>query len=413
MLRVTEVSSDISLCVTAGAGRTLKRLGVLCEDGRGRDDSRANRGCGSVSVAARRRLPFESFVIIKGSCGEVAGRKRAFIVTADTEPKSNSKNKRAIPGDIGFPWITVIMPSYKGERWIDTSLSSLVREEAEGVEVLVIDSSPTSEARDIAHSYSDRLRIRVFERCDLRSWQTKTNYGVEMAESNHICWLGVDDLWLPGRAKAVRSWVEAAPDAPLHLAASAIVDKDGRRLGLWRCPLPANVELQPSLVIERLLVQNFVAAPAPVFRRDAWRACGGLDENLWYTADWDMWLNLTACGPVYYHDSPTVGFRIHQGSLTVTGSHDTAAFKQQMQTVLDRHLTRLDGGSKAVERAARASISVNTALSSASAGDMTDLWRAAFEVARLGPIGIGRYLRDSRIAERMVPRIRAKLKGAF
>ena len=92
------------------------------------------------------------------------------------------------------------MPSYRGEHWIDASLSSLASEATEGVEVLVIDGGPTSAARDIAERYSDRLRIRVFERCDLRSWQRKTNYGVEMAESSHICWLGVDDLWLPGRA---------------------------------------------------------------------------------------------------------------------------------------------------------------------------------------------------------------------
>jgi Glycosyl transferase family 2 len=344
---------------------------------------------------------------------QVVGRNRAHIVTSDTLPTAKSTTDLAITREGGSPWITVIMPSYRGEQWIDSSLSSLVREAAQGVEVLVIDSSPTSEARDIAYSYSDRLRIRVFERPDLRSWQTKTNYGVEMAESNHICWLGVDDLWLPGRAKAVRTWIEAAPNATLHLASSAIIDRNGRRLGLWQCPLPANAELESSLVIERLLVQNFVAAPAPVFRRDAWRACGGLDENLWYTADWDMWLKLAACGPVYYHNDATVGFRIHDGSLTVTGSRDTAAFKEQMQTVLGRHLTKIGKGSKAVERAARASITVNAALSSASSGNFAELWRAAFEVARLGPVGISQYLRDSRIAERVVPRIRAKLKGVF
>jgi hypothetical protein len=305
------------------------------------------------------------------------------------------------------------MPSYCGEHWIDASLSSLVCEAAEGVEVLVIDSSPTSASRDIARSYSDRLRIRVFERCDLAAWQTKTNFGVEMAESNHICWLGVDDLWLPGRAEAIQAWIKSAPDAPLHLAPSAIVDEGGRKLGVWQCPLPANVELQSSLVMERLLVQNFIAAPAPVFRRDAWLDCGGLDENLWYTADWDMWLKLAAYGPVHYHNCVTVGFRIHKGSLTVTGSHDSAAFAQQMQIVLDRHITKIDGRSKAIERAARASIAVNTALSSASAGNLNNILRAALEVVRLGPVGIRRYWRDSRIAERVAPRVRAKLTGVF
>ena len=311
------------------------------------------------------------------------------------------------------PWLTVLIPSYCGEQWIDASLSSLASEAAEGVEILVIDSSLTSTTRDIAQGYSDRLRLRVFERCDLLSWQAKTNFGVEIAESSHICWLGVDDLWLPGRAAAVRTWIEAAPNASLHLAPSAIIDKGGRKLGVWRCPLPTNGELRSALVTERLLVQNFVAAPAPVFRRDAWLGCGGLDENLWYTADWDIWLKLAAGGSVYYHDRVTVGFRIHDGSLTATGSRDSAVFARQMQIVLDRHITKLGGRSKVIERVARASITVNTALASASVGELNSLLRAASAVVRLGPAGIHRYLRDSRIVDRVAPRVRAKLMGTF
>jgi len=84
-----------------------------------------------------------------------------------------------------------------------------------------------------------------------------------------------------------------------------------------------------------------------------------------------------------------------------------------MQIVLDRHITKIDGRSKAIERAARASIAVNTALSSASAGNLNNILRAALEVVRLGPVGIRRYWRDSRIAERVAPRVRAKLTGVF
>jgi glycosyltransferase involved in cell wall biosynthesis len=307
------------------------------------------------------------------------------------------------------PWLTVIIPSYCGEQWIDAALSSIAAEATEGLEVLLIDGSPTSATRDIARTYSDRLPLRIFERCDLQSWQSKTNLGVSIADSSHICWLGVDDLWLPGRAAAVRTWIAAAPDAPLHLAASAIIGKGG----VWRCPLPANAELRSASVTERLLVQNFVAAPAPVFRRDAWISCGGLDETLWYTADWDIWLKLVACGPVYYHDKITVGFRIHSGSLTVSGSRDTASYAEQMQIVLDRHLPRFGGRSRGIERAARASIIVNTALASAARGNLHGLLGAASAVACLGPRGIRRYLRDSRIMDRVAPRVRAKLTAAF
>src|SRR5207248_6015 len=148
------------------------------------------------------------------------------------------------------------------------------------------------------------------------------NVGVAMATADHVCWLHQDDLWLAGRARAVREWIAAAENAALHLAPSAIIDRDGNTLGFWRCPLPVGRKLESALVTQRLLVQNFIAAPAPVFRKQAWLDCGGMDEQLWYTGDWDVWLKLASIGPVIYHDQVTTGFRIHRGSQTIAGSHD-------------------------------------------------------------------------------------------
>ena len=90
-----------------------------------------------------------------------------------------------------------------------------------------------------------------------------------------------------------------------------------------------------------------------------------------------------------------------------------ADFAQQMQIVLDRHLIRLKARSIAVERVSRASISINTALAAASAGDYSRLMSAMYDMLRLGPTGLHRYFRDSRILERVTSRLRAKLGGAF
>ena len=164
---------------------------------------------------------------------------------------------------------------------------------------------------------------------------------------------------------------------------------------------------------ERLLVQNFIASPTPVFRRDAWIASGGLDESLWYTADWDLWLKLSAAGAVHYHPEVTSGFRIHSGSLTMAGSRNSVELEQQMRTVLERYLPRLGARSQYVERAARASIVVNLALASAAAGDPRGLWGALGSVLRLRPAAIRRFLRDTRLLERVVPRVRARMRGSF
>ena len=310
------------------------------------------------------------------------------------------------------PWLSVVMPCFCAEPWIASSLESIAAQRMDGVEILVIDGSPTSATLDIARRYENRLALRLFERRDLSSWQAKTNFGVEAAAAAHVCWLGADDVWLPGRARSVRAWIERAPEACLHLASSVIIDRRDRKLGEWNCPLPEG-DVASELVITRLLVQNFVAAPAPVLRKDAWLSCGGLDPQLWYTADWDMWLKLATSGTVMHHDAVTIGFRIHGDSLTSAASRNATEYAAQMQAVLDRHLAHLGAAARNLEPVARASIAVNTALAAASAGNLRGLIPAGLEVLRLGPGGIRRYWRDSRILERAMPRVLAKLRGAL
>lgn len=312
------------------------------------------------------------------------------------------------------PFLTVVMPVHGGERWIGTTLDSLAAEAADDVEIVVIDSSPDPGTAEIVMRYADRLSLELLARPDLANWRTKTNFGVEHARASHVCMLHQDDLWLPGRIAAIRGWIESAPEAALHLAPTMIVDLNGHALGIWRCPLPADAAAPAALVLERLLVQNFIAVPTPVFRRDAWLACNGLDVDLWYTADWDLWLKLASHGPVHYHDVVTAGFRIHGSSLTMTGSRDPADFESQMRIVLDRHFGRLAPARSApVGRAAQASIQVNVALAAASGGGFGVLGKAASRLFLLGPRGLHRYLRDSRLFERLVPRLRAKLSGAL
>ena len=312
------------------------------------------------------------------------------------------------------PWLSVVMPARNGARWIAEALGSLAAEpEAAGVECIVVDGSDGPETREIAAGFADRLALRVLHRPDLGSWQEKTNHGFALARAPHLCTLHVDDAWLPGRAAALRAAIAAAPAAALHLNASVIIGADGRRLGPWRCPLPAG-EVPRETVLARLLVQNFIAVPAPVFRRDAALALGGFDPALWYTADWDFWLRLGAVGGVRYDPAPRTAFRIHGTSLTVTGSRSLDDFAAQQRIVLDRHLGLVAEHERAaLRRRAEASIAVNAALAGALNGGLSAVPRAAWQVARLGPRGAAAWLRDSRIVERLLPRLRARFTGGL
>jgi glycosyltransferase involved in cell wall biosynthesis len=312
------------------------------------------------------------------------------------------------------PFLSVILPVHDGAGWIDATLASVAAEWMDGIEVIVIDSSPTEATAKVVTRYVDRLALNLLRRRPMTPWQVKTNLGVELACSDHVCILHQDDLWLNGRVRSVQNWIAQAPEAVLHLAPSRLIDRLGRTVGRWTCPLSPNQELKTQSLIESLLVQNFVSMPAPVLRRSSWLQCGGMDESLWYTADWDIWLKLAKIGAVIYHDEITTAFRLHGNSLTVTGSRDRTQFRAQMEAVLRRHLRDIrPPNRREIERLARTSIDINVSLAGASAGSVTALASAVVDLLSLGPTGARRYLRDSRLGERVASRLRARLAGAF
>jgi len=299
--------------------------------------------------------------------------------------------------------------------WLAAALQSVADQKDGGIEVIVIDGSTTEASLKIVDSFADKLLIRARRRPDLLSWTAKTNFGVEQARGDRICMLHQDDLWLPTRCAEIRRWLAAQSDAVMHLHPCYIIDTSARRLGLWRCPLPAGESPVPEhTLIERLLVQNFVGIPAPTIRRDAFLSVGGLDNALWYTADWDLYLKLAAIGSVYYHSSPLACFRVHKGSLTVSGSRNSTDFRNQHQIIVDRHADKLCPEAKAeILPIAAASFDLNTALAAAMAGQFSQIGKALVSILMLGPRGICRYLYYSRIVDRVFPRLRALAAGRF
>ena len=304
------------------------------------------------------------------------------------------------------PFLSVVMPVHGGGDWLDAALASIQADDPEQIEVVIRDSTPDRSRADVVARHAHRMRIDHVHMPDIASWTRKTNQAVEAARGEYVCVLHQDDLWLPGRLALARDMVRRFPHASLFLTPALIVDATGRKLGQWRPPFePGPVD--PSVYRDLLLVQNSIAMPAPIFRRDAYLAAGGMDEALWYTPDWDLWFKLGDHGTVVFDPRPGTAFRIHGSSLTMMGDRDE--FAAQLETVLARNL-RAD--SRTI-RISHASLRINTLLSQAALDNLPALFRALGVFLALGPVQASRYLRYSRIVERVLPRLRLRMMGAI
>jgi len=300
------------------------------------------------------------------------------------------------------------MPTYNGERFIAAALESIGDPDNDEIELVIVDDGSTDHTLDIVRGYADALPLRLITPGRLGNWVAATNLGLREATGQWACFLHQDDLWFPGRLKRLHREMESH-QGPLIIHNTRYVGPDGRELGPWTCPFSESGDIPSNQFIERLLVQNFIAIPSPVFRRAAVVDSGGLDEALWFSADWDLWLRLGALGPVRFLGETLSGFRVHPASQTAARKLQPNEWEDQLTTVLDRHLEKwpVTGPLRtSVEQVARASIAVNSALSAASRGEPVRPVAVLFQLLAIGPRGWRKYLRDSRI----VQRVRSRLK---
>ena len=306
------------------------------------------------------------------------------------------------------PWLSVIIPTYNGSKYLAAALDSVVMQQDKSIECIVIDDGSTDDTLAIAQSYAAKLNIKLITKARAANWVANTNHALTEATGKYACFLHQDDLWLEGRLDRIRKAIAAYPQASLYLHDSMFVDDRGKPLGLWHCPLPNKRGIvSKDEAIDKLLVQNFIAIPAPVFKRSAALEIGGLNEELWYTADWDFWLKLVALGDICYVPQTLAAFRVHANSQTIRRSSSVAEFRQQMRTVVDKHLA---DRTNRIGKVAFFSTEVNTTLAAIVHGESPNLLKLAIDFLLLSPAGWWRYWQDSRIQERISARLKAKLQ---
>jgi glycosyltransferase involved in cell wall biosynthesis len=316
------------------------------------------------------------------------------------------------------PWLSVIIPTYNGAAYLAQALNSIVAQRDSDIEVIAIDDGSTDDTLAILRRYERDLPLRIIERGRVGSWVANSDYAVRQATGEYAGFLHQDDFWYPGRLPILRERVRQAPGTVLWLHPVWYVDTFGRRMGRWTCPFPARREGLPAeTVLERMLVQNFVGMPAPLFRRDAFLATDGMDSGKWYVADWDLWLSLAEKGRTAYLTRALAAFRIHPESQTVQRGRDLDDLRAQHQSVFAKHFpkwTTCDDRLKArVQAAFEASTDLNLWLMGRVQGQQASLRPLLWKLLKLGPRGWRRLLRDTRIGERLLARLRCRRRGEF
>ncbi|MCP3959533.1 MAG: glycosyltransferase [bacterium] len=207
------------------------------------------------------------------------------------------------------PLVSIVTPSLNQGRFIGRTIDSVLAQSYPHVEYLVVDGGSTDDTLDVLRSYGDRV---VWTSGPDAGQSDAIDRGFKRSRGAVLAWLNADDVYLPGAVERAVEELSRHPEAGLVYGRGVILDEAGAETGPF-------AGIEPFCLWRLLHVLDYVLQPAAFFRRVAYEAAGGLDRDLHYAMDWDLWIRLAAIADVVFVDSVLAGSREYGDTKTATG----------------------------------------------------------------------------------------------
>ncbi len=212
--------------------------------------------------------------------------------------------------------ISVITPTLNGAGYLPKTLQSITGQTGEfNLEWIVVDGGSRDGTLDLLKSIDDP-RLKWVSEAD-RGQAAAINRGLGMATGDIVTWLNCDDIYVPGALDKVADIFQKNPGSQWLVGRCNIIDTGGKpiRNGITHY----KNRLLSHFSLRSLLRINMISQPAVFWRRDFGRRVGALDESLYYTMDYDLWLRMAKLAPPLISKDVLANFRVHKASKSRGG----------------------------------------------------------------------------------------------
>ena len=142
-------------------------------------------------------------------------------VPAETVPE-----EKTVPADA--PQISVVVPVYKVEKFVAECLKSILSQDFDSFEVVVVDDGSPDASGKICDEFAARdSRLRVFHK-ENGGVVSARKFGVERSRGEWICFVDSDDVLLPHALSALFAGTKDFPDADL-VEGNHVPSRDDRK----------------------------------------------------------------------------------------------------------------------------------------------------------------------------------------
>lgn len=213
-----------------------------------------------------------------------------------------------------MPKISIIIPCYNSEQFIDRTIKSVLSQTFSDWELLLIDDHSTDKTKDILEKYAKNdTRIKILQTKENSGGPAlPKNIGIENAKGEYIAFLDHDDEWLPEKLEKQLAVFKNSKDEKLGLVSCGVrlINNKNKEF--------ATVTQKNNNIFPDILIRNPIFSNSSVLiKKEVIDIVGKRDENLKYSEDYDYWLRIAGAGyNFFYIKEPLFKYYFHENNVT-------------------------------------------------------------------------------------------------
>lgn len=213
------------------------------------------------------------------------------------------------------PLVSIIMPAYNAEKYIEYSINSVIEQSYKEWELLIVDDGSKDKTKEIIKVYSE-LDNRI------KPLYSKTNSGrpsiaknklFEYVNGDYIAFLDSDDLWLKTKLEKQVDAMENNRKYGLCYTGGFFINENNQKISSF---LP---KYKNGNVFSKMLRKYEINNQSVLIRKELFKK---FNENIIIGEDYNLFMNIVFKNNAYVFKEKLIKYRIHSNSITKSKTKD-------------------------------------------------------------------------------------------
>lgn len=191
------------------------------------------------------------------------------------------------------PKISVIIPTYNREDFINATVDSVLNQKFKNFELIVVDDGSTDNTKTNLDKYLDKI-IYIYQ--ENKGPASARNRGIKRAKGEYIAFLDSDDKWTCDKLEETNKCISNNPNIKVFHTQEKWYENG-------RIHNPKKKHKKPTgYIFGNCLKICSVSISTAIIKKSVFEDIGCFDETLPVCEDYDFWLRVSFKYPVYLID---------------------------------------------------------------------------------------------------------------